>query len=608
MTSRGRIWQRAGLFSAAALVLLAFHLVGLTFLSGYRLDLGSLDFPTPGFLTLVAFWMPLGALSASLLALAIAGSAGTPLAVRLGAEWTALSDRRFLSWACLAGFAIPLAIRYLLLHEAPLTDDESAYRFAAELLARGRLWVPSPEMKIFFDQNFMINDGRLYPVYFLGWPALMVPGVWIGMPGAINPLLSALTVPPLFRGLSHFVGTSWARAGVLLFLTSPFLQVAAATQLSHTSCLMALTWCLWMYLRATGDSARTRDHAFFALAFATAFCIRPQSAVPIGLPLLASWALSVVRTNPARRWSAVLAFAVPSAVLAVLFLGALWAQNGAPWRVGYVRYGEYMLENKLRFTTFGPTDQTAVPGFDFSEVGPALARTTIGLFRLNADLFGWPSSLGLLILAIPIAVVRTRLFWGMLAAYVSLQFFQRDWGLDTFGPVHAFEMALPVMALTIAGLANLSRHLSWRDDGEIRSSVVGWGAFAPSLLAALIITAWLGFIPIRLQGVAQIASHLNVALRAPERAGIDRAVIFSAMPFAPPCGTSPSHFVFFRPVNDPYLANDVLWVNHVNPEEDRRLLASLSGDRPGYTMRWTSPCNVVLEPIDGRAPMAAAPR
>ena len=83
---------------------------------------------------------------------------------RLGAEWAALSDRRFLSWACLAGFAIPLAIRYLLLHEAPLTDDESAYRFAAELLARGRLWVPSPEMKIFFDQNFMINDGRLYPV------------------------------------------------------------------------------------------------------------------------------------------------------------------------------------------------------------------------------------------------------------------------------------------------------------------------------------------------------------------------------------------------------------------------------------------------------------
>ncbi len=392
----------------------------------------------------------------------------------------------------------------------------------------------------------------------------------------------------------------------MLFLTSPFLQVAAATQLSHTSCLMALTWAVWLYLRATDSGARPRDHAVFAFAFALAFCIRPQSAAPIGLPLLASWGLTVFRMDGARRLRAALAFAVPSAALAVLFLAALWAQNGSPWRVGYVRYGQYMLENKFRFTTFGPSDLTAVPGFDFSEIGPALARTTTGLLRLNTDLFGWPSSLGMLILALPVFGGRTRLFWGMVCAYIALQLFQRDWGIDTFGPVHAFEMALPVMALTIAGLANLSRHLSGRDDGEIRPSAVEWGAFAPSLLAALIITAWLGFIPIRLQGVAQIATHLNVALRAPERAGIDRAVIFSSLPFAPPCGTSPSHFVFFRPVNDPYLANDILWVNHVNPEQDRRFLASLSGDRPGYMMRWTSPCNVVLEPVDRKASMAAA--
>ena len=598
------IGARAGasFFVAAALVLLAFHLVGLTFLSGYRLDLGSVDFPTPGFLTLAAFWIPIGGLSAALMTPAIAACAGLPWTMRLRNEWIALPDRRFLLWACLAGLVIPLAVRYFLLREAPLTDDEAAYRFGAQLLAKGRLWVPSPDMKIFFDQNFMINDGRLYPVYFLGWPALMVPGVWLGMPGVVNPLLSALTVLPLFGALAHFVGRSWARAGVLLFLTSPFIQVAAATQLSHTSCLMALTWCLWLYVRATRDGARQIDHAAFAFAFAVAFCIRPQSAVPIGLPMLASWGLTVLRMNAAGRWRAALAFAIPSATLAFMFLGTLWAQNGSPWRVGYARYGQYMLENKLRFTTFSPSDLTAIPGFDFSEVGPALARTTTGLLRLNVDLFGWPSSLAMLLLALPVFGRRTRLFWGMLSAYVALQFFQRDWGIDSFGPVHAFEMSLPIIALSIAGFENLSRYLTRDETGGVRPSFQG-RAFAPALLAALIITAWLGFVPIRLQGVGQIARHLNTALDAPARAGIDRALIFSSLPFAPPCGTSPSHFVFFRPVNDPDLTNDILWVNHISLDQDRRLIEGLDGNRPGYLMRWTHPCNVVLEPIS-RVPSA----
>ncbi len=372
-----------------------------------------------------------------------------------------MSERRFLLWTCAAAFAIPLAVRYGLMHGAPLADDESAYRFAAELLASGRLCVPSPPLKLFFDQNFMINDGRLYPVYFLGWPALLAPGVWIGAPGIVNPILSALTVPPLVRALSHFVGPSWARAGVLLFLSAPFLQIAAATELSHTSCLMALTWCLWMYVRTTRDDASLRDHAGFAFSFALAFCIRPQSALPIGLPLVLSWGWALWRLDRTPRLRAVLAFLLPSATLAALFLGSLWAQNGSPWRIGYTRGGEYLVENKFRFTTFAAHDLTAVAGFDFSQVGPAIARTAIGMFRLNSDLFGWPSSFALLVLALPALARGTRLLWTMVGSYLLVMLFQRDWGIDTFGPVHAFELSLPILGLTMAGARNLSERLTW---------------------------------------------------------------------------------------------------------------------------------------------------
>lgn len=595
--SRSMGLRSAALFAAAALVLIAFHLVGTVFLNGFRLDLGSVNFPAPRYIALVAFWTLFGGLSAVLLALAVSLRSGSPgLADKLAAEWNALSERRFLFWTSAAAFAIPLTLRYGLMHGAPLADDESAYRFAAELLASGRLWAPSPPLKIFFDQNFMINDGHLYPVYFLGWPALLAPGVWIGATGIVNPLLSALTVPPLWRALRHLVGASWARAGVLLFLSAPFIQISAATELSHTSCLMALTWCFWMYLRTTRDDASVRDHAGFAFSFALAFCIRPQSALPIGLPLLVSWSMGLWRLDRTSRMRALLAFLVPSAILAALFLGSLWAQNGSPWRIGYSRYAQYLVENNFRFATFAAHDLTRLVGFDFSQLGPALARTAAGVFRLNSDLFGWPSSLALVLLALPVLSSRTRVLWGMIGAYLLLMLFQRDWGIDTFGPVHAFELSLPILGLTIAGAKHLSERLTWAQNEGVDRMHWRWPVFAPCLLGALMVTAWLGFVPVRLEGVRQIAAHINIALGAPERAGLHRAVIFAPRPFAPRCNGVPAHFVFFRPVNDPDLGNDVLWVNHLSLEEDHRLVESLP-NRTGYLMEWTPRCDVTLRPL-----------
>jgi hypothetical protein len=585
--SAGPYGAAVGLFLAAVLALVAFHLVGVAYLRGFALDLGSLDFPTPLYVALVALWTPFGALAAILLALAFSQVVRLePLSRRvrqLQVEWESLSDRRFLVWAMAAAFLIPFAIRQWLLHGAPLTDDESAYRFSAELLASGRLWVQSPPMKLFVDQNFMINDGRLYTAYFLGWPALLAPGVWIGATGIMNALYSAMTIPALVGALTHVVGRSWARAGVVLFLAAPFVQIAAATQLSHTTCLMALTWCLWIYLQIARDPSSLGRHIAFALAFGLAFFIRPQSALPIGGPLLVAWALAIWRLEPGPRARAVAAFLIPSGLCAALFLGVLWAQNGSPWKIGYARAAEYMIDNKFRFTTFTRVVFTPVPGFDFSHVGQAIARSAGGLFRLNADLFGWPSSFALMLFASP-RVRGVGVLWAMVGFSLAFQLFQHDWGIDTFGPVHALELALPIVCLTIVGAQYSSR---W-------SVSSGLGA---SLLTALIVTAWVGFVPARLQAVRQIAAHINIALRAPEKAGLTRAIIFAPQPFAPPCGGSPNHFVFFRPTNDPDLSNDILWVNDLGLDENRRFVGTIGANRAGYTMRWTAQCEVVLEPV-----------
>ena len=75
--------------------------------------------------------------------------------------------------------------RFINEHYAKVANKSSyngctAYADFRELLADGRLWTASPPMPRFQDHPFLINDGRVYTHYFLGWPAQMLPDLWLG--------------------------------------------------------------------------------------------------------------------------------------------------------------------------------------------------------------------------------------------------------------------------------------------------------------------------------------------------------------------------------------------------------------------------------------------
>jgi len=586
----------------AVLGLLAFWGAAVVLLPGLVLDLGSLNFPTPKYALLAQLWTMCGGLSVASLAMALQRFRITRAAQATIQRLRDATDIQFMTFACSMAVLIPLLLRTFVLRGSPLTDDEGAYRFAARLLAEGHLWVASPPLKLFFDQNFMINDGRLYPVYFLGWPALLAPGVLLGIPGLVNAFLSAMTIPPLVWTLEVLVDKRWAKLGALLFLSAPFIEVAAATELSHTACLMSLCWVVLMYLRIRADRSRMASRVAFACWFALAFTIRPQSTLAIGLPLIL-WSIQDAVSFREARWRAILAYAAPSLLFAAAFLCSLDLQNGSPFSIGYHRYGEYMVQNKYRFTTFTAEDLTAVAGFDFSHVLEALKRTAAaGLLRLNFDLFGWPSSFVFLLLGGRLVSRGARMFWWMLASYLALMFFQRDWGVDTFGPLHAFEMSLPVLVLTTcAGVAMEMRPI------PIMAYPNRGIAFSPSdLLLASIAMAWLGFVPIRIHNLCLIATQIGRPALAVEAVNLHRAVVFAPFPFTPECPGVPLHFVHFHPVNSPDFQDDILWVNHVDLLKDRQLLSSLGRDE-GYFMRWVHPCDVQLIRLSEVTPEQAPP-
>lgn len=591
--------------AGAAAALYAFNAIGETFARGWLLDLGSLVVPAPAEVMFFLSWAVFGSLAASLLAVGLRRAYLSFDRVRVLADRTPspAEDLRFIVVASMLGFLVPAFLRAFVLRGAPLSDDESAYRFMAELLASGRLFAPSPPLKLFYDRPFMVNDGHMYAQYFVGWPALMAPGIWLGIGGYMNAAYSALTVPALFLTVRRLVGAGWARLIVAIYLTAPMLMIGAATELSHTSCLFALTWMGWFLLRSREEHAPAWTHAGVATAFGVAFFIRPSSALGAGLPVLVSWLWRLRCLPLTRRMRALLAFAIPALVLMILFLAVNYAQTGSPLKPAYLRAAEYARENQYRFSNWSVrsdyVETTPVVHFDFQRSWTEdLAYTGLALLRLNFALFGWPSSLLFILL-----VGRDRLGTVLAASFAFFCFVHLavlNPGLDTFGPHHYFELAWPVLLLSALGLSRAAEGL--------RQLSVRAAPYPAALAIALVCVSVLQYTPIRLGAIAVIATRVNRASDTVGTAGIHRAAVFAPYPFparAAACSW-PRHFVFWRPHTDPDLKNDVLWVNHVSVEEDRRLLETLP-DRHGYVLQWDASCRPLLLPLEGLAPDAVPP-
>ena len=583
-----RLFQALWPVAASAVTLAAFFAVGRVFLESYTLDLGAWGLPAIRHTYFMFLWTLPGSAAGVLLAIGVyrlqalvSGERVAPAAAR---------DRLWIAAAAGAAFLVPCAIRAFALHGAPLTDDESAYRFMAQVLASGRLTAESPPMKAFFDRVFMINDGRFYAQYFIGWPALMVPGVPFGLTGYMNAAYSALTVPAVFLTVRRMAGAPAARVATLLYLASPMLAIGAATELSHTTCLLAAAWATYCLLRCWDDPSDWRWHAGVAACFGAGFLIRPLATLGIGAPVLIGWFVHAMRQPPAARRRAMAWFAAPALASAFVFFAVNAAQNGSPLTTAYQRAQQYMRE--VNFKNVGWSEEkppVPLTRYVFGGGGwrESLAHTTVALVRLAYDLFGSPLLLGLV--AFGWAVKGARIAWCSALGFLAAHFALADPGVDTFGPVHYYELSWPLIVLAGAGFARLTALArAWR--------VPRPGAWSTSIAAALMAVSLVGFAPVRLAAVRTIASNVNAPDEAMRARGITRAVVFTAGLFVDQSCIAPTrHFVHFRPNNDPSLGNDILWANHLGWEEDQALMAGFPGRTP-YLMTWKD-CRVHFQEI-----------
>lgn len=577
----GRAWP---LLLSAAGFLLAFRAIGATFLRGYTLDLGSITLPSPLYTVFLLVWAVFGALA---LVSAAAGFARVAqrgdAAETFTRDWLGPSDRRFMLVAGVFAAALPLLFHLLVLGGARLTDDEAAYHFAAQLLSQGRLSAPSHPAREFFDNAFMINDGRFYAKYMLGWPLLLAPGAALNAPFLMNPLYQGLTVPALYMILRHATDSAWARAGTVLFATAPMLLFGAATMMSHTSCICVLAWAWWLLIRGQQPGANLRHHLGFALLLALAFFIRPTSTIGIGGVLALAW-VGALRSVPNReRVQRAGAFLLVAAAAIAVLLAVNHAQTGDPLELAYARNAEYEAQNQP-FAAL-PVEYRHL---QFHDPVRMIATSAVGFLRLNFDLFGWP--IGLLVLFLAVGDRRARLAWYAALGFAVVHLPTVDMGIDSFGPVHWYEIALPVLVLCTLGLERTHR---WLSHLEYRSARV----VVPCLLCAAIACAWIGYMPVRVSALVQMAQASNAPIEAVAQAGVRDAVVFAPRPWAVSCDAPTQSFAFFRPNNDPDMSASVLWANHITVEKDRAMMRHFPGRR-GYVLARLEDCTLGVLPVE----------
>jgi hypothetical protein len=451
-------------------------------------------------------------------------------------------------------FGLVTVSRYGLLGDTAITDDENVYAFMARTFASGRLYLPSmPEpVRPFFDNHFVINDGKWYGIYFPGHPALLALGERLHLMRWVPAVTATLTVPLTFAVGRRVFGLRAAILALPLLVLSPFFILSSATLLAHSTAGLLLMTFVYAALRVLEHPEQVIWWLAAGAALAWSGLTRPLSAAAFSLP----W-LVLLATTLRRRGAVGAALFCLVGAGSVALLGAYqMTLSGDPFTTGYHTFGR-----KAGFSfTLGALVEPA-PAPSVFELGYTIAR-------LNFWLLGWPISLaflpffrrtreGLALLLAPAGVV-------LLFAVTTVP------SINVVGPVHYAELIAPLVLVSGSGIERLAEWVRARLDAS------------PGRILALPIAATLCvlvlYLPLYVGSLRAMASVARAPYDLVSAARLDRAVVFvrslGALDFAP------GSWAYYPRNASPALDDPILYVRDLGEARNRDLFRFLPDRRP----------------------------
>jgi 4-amino-4-deoxy-L-arabinose transferase-like glycosyltransferase len=359
-----------------------------------------------------------------------------------------------------------MLIGQFIFQDFPYAGDEWSYFLQAEIFSRGRLHVDSPLFPQFFDVSAMVNNGRFYSWAPPGWPLLLVPGILLGVPWLVNPVLGALTLLVIYRLGMLVYDRSAALLAPFFVLFSPFFLLHSASYFAHPSSLLFITLFVFFYARGIERKA-SRDFFLSGLCGSMSFLIRPFDQVAIFSPLGVYLLLLVFKRKVTVQQ--LLWFGMSHAIGGLLLLAYNYLQTGNPLTTGYhVGYGYPLFDLRMLGRQF------------ISEYFLHLLVWTFPFAPLLALLYSiWPGAMGRRTLTeqrwdtLLLVIFLSNVFW---YAFVPFHYW------DAYGPRYYYGSFFAVALLGARGAVALTNRINPRWGSRARA---GFAAVALGICLSL---------------------------------------------------------------------------------------------------------------------------
>jgi hypothetical protein len=244
------------------------------------------------------------------------------------------------------------------LDQVGVIHDETAYLLQAKIYASGHWTAPGLPLPEFFEQYHVFVTPLLTPKYPPGHAILLVPGIWLGLPGLMPVLLVGLCGALIFA-VARRVANAWiALLTWMLWLSAVGSLDFLPTYLSETT--TSALWMLgWYALVRWMEDDQPRWLSLLAFAIGLGFITRPVTMVVFALPVAA---VVLVRIARRQAWKEL---QMPFGV-GFIFLGiwCLWSQRttGSPFHAPYGLYSRYYFpDDVMGFGLTGLAPLRALP-------------------------------------------------------------------------------------------------------------------------------------------------------------------------------------------------------------------------------------------------------
>ena len=132
----------------------------------------------------------------------------------------------------------------------PRVHDEQSYMLGARMLARGRLWMPQHPLADFFDSFHILVRPVYASIYFPGTALMNVPGVWLGLPTWVVPVVAAgLVVALAYRVTAELIDDVSGLLAALVVVSVGRFRTFSTMVMAQVPAVLLGMLLVWAWLR-----------------------------------------------------------------------------------------------------------------------------------------------------------------------------------------------------------------------------------------------------------------------------------------------------------------------------------------------------------------------